>query len=496
MADQRLLRGFDNSKSRRKPGRGRRPKLAAATTAVAALAGLSACGSLSADYQAPSAVRLGGPSGFSNSAVQTSEVRDITTWWALFSDPTLVSLVDQTVAGNVDLARAAIRWKEAREALAQSRAEAAPRLDLAASGGATAARQPPAGSSYSAALDASWTLDLFGGLRREREASAASLEAAGFDEASVLTAVVAEVARNYVDARSLESRIAIARKSLQTQDDDVQIAQWRAQAGLVSSLDVEKARAQRAQTSAALPDLIKAAASARHRIAVLTGRAPTALNAFLGSSSEIPQAPWGLAIGAPLDALQRRPDVRRAERNLASATARIGVAEAARYPSLTLTGTVSSSAAALEDLGSAVTGTVLAEVAQTLLDGGRLESVVRQRKDEADDAYLAYQASVLGALEDIENAQAQADAARERAEALRVELGASQAATLLARGQYRSGLTDFQTLLDAERTLLGAQDGLATARGDEAKAMIQLYLALGGGWTPASASAERRGRIG
>ena len=279
------------------------------------------------------------------------------------------------------------------------------------------------------------------------------------------------------------------RDTLRTQDDNLEIAGFRAQAGLVSSLDVEQARSQRAATAATIPSLVRAEAAARYRVAVLTGQAPGAVDARFLTSAAIPVPPTDIATGIPADVLRQRPDVRAAERQLAAATARIGVAQAQLYPALTLTANLQSQATALRTLTNIVTGGVFAQLAQTIFDAGRARSVVRQNRAATDEAFAGYKSTVLTALEDVENALATRDAAIARVAALTTQVDAATAVAVLARSNYRAGLSDFRTLLDAERTLLAARDGLAAAQGDRANAVVQLFLALGGGWTATDAPA-------
>jgi NodT family efflux transporter outer membrane factor (OMF) lipoprotein len=291
-----------------------------------------------------------------------------------------------------------------------------------------------------------------------------------------------------VQARLAQQRLENARSELAIADENLEIAGWRVQAGLVSSLDAEQARAQRAQTAATVPALESAFAAAAYRLAVLTGQAPGAATAALLAVRPIPAPPPSVAVGIPADTLRQRPDVRSAERALASATARIGVAEAQLYPALRLSGNIGTSALSVGSLFDGITGGLLAGLSQTLFDGGRLRSQVRSQQAAAEGAQATYRASVLTALEDIENGLVALRTARQRQQQFAIALDAANNSAILARSQYRSGLTDFQILLEAERALLSARDRLTGARADEALAIIQLYRALGGGWDPLTAN--------
>jgi len=441
---------------------------------------LSAC-TVGPEFVAPSTI--GTPARFVGAA-DADATGDLAQWWQVFGDAQLSALVTTATADNLDIAQAAARLVQAREGLVQAGAVRLPSATTSGSAVRNIIEPGPDSSNFGLSVDAQWNADLFGGLRRGQQSSRAALAAAGYNLADVRTAVAAEVARNYVSQRTFATRIAITEETVRTQRDNFEIAGFRAQAGLVSSLDVEQARAQLAQTLASIPPLRQQEAAARYRIAVLTGQAPGAVDGVFTIAQPIPRAPDTLAAGVPLDVLRQRPDIRAAEANLAAATAQIGVAQAQLYPALTLGGSVGTQAGALRTLADVVTGNLFAQLTTTIFDAGRLRSVVRQRRAQTDESLAAYRARVLGAFEDVENALAARESAGGRAVALTEQVSAATAAAVLARSNYRAGLTDFRTLLDIERTLLQARDGLAAAQGDRASAAIQLYLALGGGWTP------------
>jgi NodT family efflux transporter outer membrane factor (OMF) lipoprotein len=300
----------------------------------------------------------------------------------------------------------------------------------------------------------------------------------------VRTSVAAEVATNYIDTRLAQARLEIARSTLSTQDENLQIAQWRVQAGLVSSLDVEQARAQRAQTASSIPLIESSYVQAVARLGTLTGQAPGALRAELEKVGPIPRGPANIATGIPADTLRRRPDVRSAERQLAAATARIGVAQASLFPALSISGNLSTEAATIGKLGSLVTGGLFAQLGQLIFDAGKRKSEVRSSRAAADVAFAAYKQTVLSGLEDVENSVQSLEAAKAREAQLAISLEASNNAAIYARSQYRSGLIDFLTLLQSEQALLSARDQLASAQADQSLALVHLYLALGGGWQP------------
>jgi multidrug efflux system outer membrane protein len=458
---------------------------------------LAAC-SVGPDYHPRAAAELGVPDAWSVPAGQKAQ-EDLSQWWTRFDDPMLASLVERAQSANLDVAQAVVRLRQARESLVQQRADLFP--SLSASGGishseplrgGTSTTTLPDGTvtsfsqggstSFSLGADASYQVDLFGGVRRGVESARAGYEASGYDYAAVLISVEAETARNYVLARVSQAQIANAHDSLGISSDNLEIAGWRVQAGLVSSLDQEQARANNAQIAAAIPSLEANYNSYVSRLAVLTGQAPGALKAEMEAVKPIPKGPAEVAAGIPADALRQRPDVRAAERNLAAATANIGVATAQLYPALSIGGSIDSGSSALTSILDTITGRLFANIAQTIFDGGRRTSQVRSSEAAADGAFLAYKSTVLTSLEDIENAivALQAAQAREKQYAIAFEASTNQA--LLARMQYRSGLTDFTTLNQAEASLITARNGLVSSHSDEATALIQLYQALGGGW--------------
>ena len=445
---------------------------------------LAAC-TVGPNYRAPEPAALQVPATWDQRANQ-AEPADLSHWWDRFDDPLLSRLIGEASASNLDLAVASTRLVQARESLVQARAGLVPEAGASASVGRTFGSGANH-TTFSVGADASWEVDLFGRIRRGIEAARADAEGVYYDREALRVAIAAELATNYVQARSLQERLALARQNLAIADDNLQIAQWRVQAGLASSLDSEQARAARAQSAATIPSLEETLASAIYRISVLTGRPPGALRAELGMVKPLPRGPRDLAAGIPAETLRQRPDVRSSERALAAATARIGVAQAQLYPALRLSGNIGTSAFSLGGLFNSITGGILGGLTQTLFDGGRLRSQLRAQRAAAEGALASYRQSVLTALEDVENALAALNAARARQTEFTTALDAASNSAILARIQYRSGLTSFDQLLDVERSLVSARDGLASSRADESLALIQLYRALGGGWDSTAA---------
>ncbi|MFC3579346.1 efflux transporter outer membrane subunit [Sphingomonas hylomeconis] len=465
---------------------------------------VAAC-SVGPDYRPATPSALGVPEAYSVPAGAAAPA-DLTAWWTSFDDPLLASIVERARAGNLDIAQAAARLRQARESLVQSRANLLPSVsgsggytrsfDLAGANtvtlpdGTITSISRSAGDSFSIGGDVSYQVGLFGEIRRTVEASRAQYAASGYDLATVQLSAQSEAARNYVLARLYQQQLANARSSLTIQDDNLEIAGFRVQAGLVSSIDSEQARSQRAQTAATIPTIEQNYNAAVSRIGVLTGQAPGALKAELAAVRPIPRGPASVAVGIPADALRNRPDVRAAERNLAAATAQIGVAKAALYPALAISGSVSTNASVVGGLFEQIAGQLFAGVTQAIFNGGRLRAQVRSNEAVADAAFAAYKGTVLTGLEDVENAIVALDAAQRRAREFAVALDAANNSAILSRSSYRAGLTDFTTLNTTETSLLSARNGLAQAQSDQAQALIQLYLALGGGWDAAAGAPQ------
>ena len=433
------------------------------------------------NYKPPASVSLGVPDAYSGPATPGA-LPDISTWWTSFGDTEMTSIIDRARRGNLDIAQAVARLKQAREGLVQARASLLPTVSGSAGYSRNLLDSVGPRDNFSIGADASYQADIFGGTRRSIEAAKATEQASGYDLATVQTSIASEAARNYILARQYQAALKIARDSLSIQDDNLEIAGFRVQAGLVSSLDQEQARAQRAQTAAQIPTIEQNYAAAVNRLGVLTGQAPGALKAELEAVQPIPMGPADIPTGIPGDVLRQRPDVRAAERTLAASTAQIGVEKAALYPALNITGNIGTSASALGSIANVITGSLFAGLTQLIFDGGRTRSRVRSQEAATEGAFAAYKSTVLTSLEDVENALQALQAAKQRQRDFAVALDASNAAAILARSQYRAGLTDITTLNNSEAALLSAQNGLNSARGDQAQAMVALYLALGGGW--------------
>ncbi|PIV88459.1 MAG: RND transporter [Hydrogenophilales bacterium CG17_big_fil_post_rev_8_21_14_2_50_63_12] len=464
---------------------------------MALLLGLSGCAAVGPDYQAPA---LPLPAAWS-SGIASQPAEDIAEWWKRLQDPTLDQLIAQALAASPDLKVAQARLREARARRELADGARLPSVSIsAAASRAKSSKNTGSGATrdlYNAGFDASWEPDVFGATRRGSEAAQADLQASAASLDNTRVSLVAEVARNYVELRGTQARLGIARANLASQSETLQLVAWRAQAGLGSSLEVEQARTNREQTRAQIPTLETSLAQAEHQIALLLGEAPASLHAPLAPVAAIPQVADALAVGIPADTLRRRPDLRAAERKLAAETARIGVAEAARYPSFQLSGSIGLDALSVGGLfGSAELGhSLLASVAVTLFDGGRLRSRVDIQNAVQEQARVNYQNTLLTALREVEDALVALANSRQRQDALGSAATAARNAALLARQRYSSGLIDFLTVLDSERSQRSVEDSLATADTARATALIQLYKALGGGWVAPPETTDANARF-
>ena len=461
----------------------RRGACVAALLAVA----LGGCAAVGPDYSEP---QLAVPAGWSaGTGTDAMDAALLARWWHGFGDPVLDRLVADALAANLDLAQARARLREARARRGVAGAALAPSVDASLSGSRSrSSGQSGSGSTrelYSAGFDASWELDVFGGLRRSVEAAQADLEASVESLSDTRVSLAAEVALNYIDLRTAEQRLAIAEESIAYRGENHQIIRWRQQAGLVSELDLAQATTDLESTRAVLPPLRTAVIEAKNRLAVLLGRNPGELESLVHADRPIPLAAGEIVAAIPADTLRQRPDVRVAERRLAAQTARLGEAEAARYPSFRLSGSLGLEALELDALADrdANTRSLFGGITAPVFNAGRIAANIEIQDALVEQARLAYRAAVLAALEEVENALtavANTDARRAKlAEA------AAAARTTLAIAEYRyaSGLADFLSVLDAQRTQLSLDEQLAGSTGELARAQIRLYKALGGGWS-------------
>ncbi|WP_425261819.1 efflux transporter outer membrane subunit [Rubrivivax sp. RP6-9] len=452
-----------------------------ALLALALLAG--GCASL---QQAPAAAPADPtPSAWTGAAVPATTPSDLAAWWSQFGDPQMAPLVQAALQQQTDITTAQARLRQARAARALAGAQLAPTMNASGSAQASANEGSPRTQRWSAGLDAGWEADLWGAGAAGVRAADATLAASALTLAHTRVSVAAEVALTLLELRGTQARTAIAERNLASQQQTLQIVQWRHEAGLVTQLDVAQARTAVEQTRAQLPALAGSAAQSMHALAVLTGQAPGALQAQLATPVPLPAAPPALALAIPAEVLRQRPDVQAAERRLQAAAARVDEADAARLPSLSLSGSIGLNALRLSALGSgAGAASLLAGVNLPLFDGGRLRAQVQSQEAARDEAAVAWRATVLAALQEVEDALVGLRAAREQLAAQQAAAASAQTAATLADQRYRSGLVDFTSVLQSQRTLLSAEDSVAGTSTALATAHVRLVKALGGGWNP------------
>lgn len=485
-----------------------RPLLAAA--AALALGGTGCA--VGPDYQRPaSALDPAFIAAGSGAAAAQAAEPDIATFWRGFGDPVLTALVERALAANGDVRVAQARLQEARAALGE--ADAAARPEAGVDAGVTrsirpitqqpgASRSERTGTSYDAGFIANWELDLFGRYRRGSEAAAARVDASQAGLHAAHTSVAAEVARNYMVLRGLQQRQRIAQASLLNQRDSARITQVRFDAGRGTRLDLERARAQVAGTEATLPALQGAVERTALRIATLTAQPPRVLLAELAAPAPLPGLPVTdlsrLPLGTPEQWLQRRPDLVAAERELAAATATIGVARAELFPRLSLTGLIGLNAATFSNLGDRESARYSLGVGLVWapFDGGAIRARIAGAEARASASLAAYDQAVAVALEETEGAFSSFNRTAAQAELLAVASGHARQAAQLARVRYGAGVADFLAVLDAEREALNTEDALMQAQADTAGALVAVYRALGGGWAaePATQAAAAPAR--
>ncbi len=472
-----------------------RKHLVLSPLALAAL--LSAC-AVGPDYQkTPPAVDAGFINAGAPQVNAAPIVADIAVFWRGFNDATLNTLVERAIAANGDVRIAQARLQEARGVSREAGAQGLPTLGAQLDGTRSVApeyqfpgtsRSDRTGSVYDAGFVANWELDLFGRARRGAESAAAQVQASEAGLNAVLTSVVAEVARNYLELRGLQQSYAVNEAALVNQRDSFKFTQTRLDAGRGTQLDVERARALVASTEAALPALQASIDRTIYRLATLSAQPPRALREKLAAAVPLPTLPVtdlaALPLGTPEQWLQRRPDIAQAERQLAAATANIGVAKADLYPRVSLTGLIGLAAGKWADLfdSDAAIYSIGASLSWTLLDFGRIRGRIDVSDARAQGALASYEQTVALALEETEGALTQFTRNAQRADKLAQAADASEAAAKLARLRFEVGVSDFLSVLDAERESLRNRDLFVQSQTATATALVVVYRSIGGGW--------------
>lgn len=442
-----------------------------------------------------------------------------TTWWTSFNDPELVTLEARVGGTNLDLKIASLRLAESRAMRAMTASERYPTLDgnasasrqrasangvlgiagevqqapnaaTAANGTGTGVTAIPTGSGsstfslFQAGFDSSWELDLWGRVRREVEAADASVQMQAEARRDLLIATMAEVARDYVQLRGIQTDNAITLDDLNAAKDIERVTRERHANGLASELDVAQAASQVSTESALLPQLEQQENETINRLSFLLGQPPGALRSELREAKPVPPTPPTVPIGLPSDLARRRPDIREAEASLHQATAQIGVAQADFYPSITLSGSASLQALQFNQLGSWASRqfAIGPSISLPIFEGGRLKATLALRKEQQQEAAVSYQSVVLSAWHEIDNALTQYSTQQARHDQLEATVKDDQTALRLARTQYTAGIGSFLQVLDAQRQLLAAQQDLTDNTTQISTTLVSLYKALGGGW--------------
>ena len=407
-----------------------------------------------------------------------ADVDALATWWTVLGDPLLSDLVSRAVSSNLDVQAARERVQEARERRKLAEAGFFPTIR----GKATVSPSSTHSKTPATGLEALWNLDLFGKVRRSAEAAHGDQQARQEDLHDALVNVAAEVVQTYVDLRAIQAHLAIADANLAAQGDAAQLADWRSLAGLTTSLDVLRATADLEQARAQLPSLHAGVEEAENRLALLLGETPGSLNDRLDAAQPLPTAPAEVAVGVPADALRRRPDVRRAERQLAAETARIGAAKAQAYPTLSLTGALGAGTISFVN-PPGFAAVAAAQAVEVLFDDGAIRATIRGQEALRAETRDRFQSVVLVALDDVENAIVEYTQEQTRQRGLAQASASAATAATLSRERYAAGLVDFQVVLDADRSLYAIEEQRVASQARVVSDLVHLYRSLGGGWT-------------
>src|SRR5258708_5637319 len=421
--------------------------------------------------------------------------------WTEFHDPQLDDLVVRAIDGNLDLKIAATRVREARAARGIAASAALPQVDVNGQSVRASPFGPRTQNVFEAGFDAGWELDVFGGVRRDGEAAVAQVQAAEEGRRDVLVTLLADVARNYAELRGTQRQIEILDATVRSERDTLDLAKARFDAGLGTALDVERAEGLLEATRSRGPELQRLAKRAIYRLDVLLGHDSGMLASVLEIPKALPPQPPELPDVLPSELLSRRPDLRRAERDVAAATARIGVARSELFPRFSIAGNFGRRSQEASDLGS--TGSqfwfLVAGVRLPLLSGGRIRANIQLQDARQEAALRQYEKAVLIAVEEVENALSSQIREQRRLESLRAAVAANRRALDLATERYTGGLENFLSVLDAQRAVYPSDDGLAQSETNAMVSLIAVYKALGGGWafdgttlTPPGGESTRR----
>ena len=421
------------------------------------------------------------------------DTADLAAWWTRFNDPVLDQLVSDALAHNPGVRLALSRIAQSRATRTVEKSGLFPSLNAGVSGQGSRTRDHRTdavteGDSYSASLDASWEIDLFGKQRLALAAADADLAQTEENFYAAQVSLAAEVATAYVNLRSAETQLAVVRRSLASREETTRLTRWRQEAGVGDILDTRQAESSLEQARAAIPALEQSAAETRNQLAVLSGRTPGSLNSLLASTARVPTAPAALAVGIPAETLRQRPDISAAGLAVEAASKRSDAARRERLPSLNLTGSLGVDAGELGRLASpaATVASIAGGLTAPIFSAGRIGANIRIQDEITRQALISYESAVLDALAEVENALEAIRRQTERRASLELAASATREADTLARQRYEAGSVDFLQVLDAERSLLSAEQSLVTTDADLCSAHIRLYKALGGGWSAES----------
>ncbi len=448
---------------------------------------LNGCAAVGPDYVRPE-IEL--PQRWQHDSGLQSEKDEeqLASWWQVIGDPVLTGLIERAVADNLDLKQAVSRVRETRLQRVYAKSSLFPELTA---GGSIRKRELHSedgavvdAESYAAQFDASWELDIFGGVRRSVEAAEADLAAQTEDLHDALVTLTAEVALNYIELRTYQKRLEFAASNVASQQETWQLLEAVSQAGRGDELALTQARYNLESSKSRIPSLETGLEETMNRLAVLLGKPAGKLNSELQEAIPLPDVSIKLAVGVPANILRQRPDIRQAERQLAAQTARVGEAEADLYPRFSLSGSIGLETISLDKLlsGSGRFWSFGPSFSWPIFQAGAIRSNIKIQGEKQQQAFLSYESVILSALEEVENSLLAYAKEQERLESLRKAASAASLAADLAGHQYATGMTGFSDVLDAQRSLISFEDELAQSKGEVLADLVRMYKALGGGW--------------
>lgn len=472
-----------------------------AITGTASLMLLVAGCSVGPNYREPPVTARAGWNEGQQEGVDTGTA-ELARWWTAFDDPLLNSLIERAIRSNLDLRIAEARIREARGTLGAAGADLWPSVDVSSSYSRNRSSENAIGSPAQGAVvapstgrrlehdlfktgfDSRWEIDIFGGVRRRIEAAQANVEATIEDRRDVLVTLLGDVAKNYIDLRGFQRRLEVAQANLKAQQVTLDLTRVRFDAGLASDLEVARAEGQANATAAQIPSLQSAIKETAYRLDLLLGVEMGSVSDELFSEAPIPALPPQAKVGLPIDLLRRRPDIRRAERQLAAATAQIAAARADLYPRFFLAGSIGLQSVSAGDWfsGSSRFWSIGPTISWPVFDAGRIRANIEIRNAQQEQVLRLYEKSVLTAFADVESTLVNYGNEQSRYRSLLQAVAANRRAVKLANELYIRGLNDFLEVLDAQRALYLTETELALSEATMASNLVALYKALGGGW--------------